>query len=388
MTIQPPDDLASRLRCDVEQLTCLDRRTSTPGERRSAEWIARRLRDEIGVADVAITGFRTQSSWAPAQIAYSVAAMAAGLVPGLFGRLLALAISTSYELDISGRNHWLRRLLSAGQGVSVTARIPAAGDVRRTLVLVAHHDAAHNGVVWHPRTVALNRMWSRRTGNTMPTHLPALVAMVLTAFPLRPIRIAAQVVLAIAACVSVQSMRSYTTPGANDNATGVSVVLELATFLRRSPLPHTEVLLVFPGGEEVGSAGMRAWVKSFSQQLDSDHTLVINLDSLGSGGHLVVARREALTGRLASSDVQFAKNVATSAGIDVRVVSVPNVCDSSIARHEGMHAISLLSYADGWIRNLHMKSDTVDRIGWSTVCEAVTLTGKLASAWDQGAIRR
>jgi hypothetical protein len=49
-----------------------------------------------------------------------------------------------------------------------------------------------------------------------------------------------------------------------------------------------------------------------------------------------------------------------------------------------MHAISLLSYDDGWIRNLHLKSDTVDQIGWNTVRDAVTLTERLAWAWARG----
>src|SRR5262249_39976945 len=161
----------------------------------------------------------------------------------------------------------------------------------RTLVLVAHHDAAHNGVVWQPRTVALNRMLSNRTGETMPTHAPILAAIAARTLPVRSVRIAAQCVLALAPLAMIQSARSYTTPGANDNATGVASVLEVAGRLRAAQLAETDVLLVFPGGEEVGNTGMRAWVRSIRRRLDPDKTLVINLDSVGSGGYLVVARR-------------------------------------------------------------------------------------------------
>lgn len=61
-TAQSQGDMALRMRRDVEQLACFDRRTGTPGERRSAEWIAGRLRDDIGAADTTTTWFRTQSS--------------------------------------------------------------------------------------------------------------------------------------------------------------------------------------------------------------------------------------------------------------------------------------------------------------------------------------
>src|SRR5437588_3791667 len=113
------DDVAARLRRDVEQLASFDRRTGTAGERRSAEWIARRLSSEIGADDVTVTRFRTQSSWAPAQLAYFLAAMVAAAVPGLIGRLFGAAITASYELEVSGRNQWIRRLLLAGRGTSV-----------------------------------------------------------------------------------------------------------------------------------------------------------------------------------------------------------------------------------------------------------------------------
>lgn len=42
-------------------------------------------------------------------------------------------------------------------------------------------------------------------------------------------------------------------PGANDNASGVAVVLELARRLARDRLRQTEVWLAFTDGEEVGA---------------------------------------------------------------------------------------------------------------------------------------
>lgn len=376
------DDVVASLRRDVEHLASLDRRTTFPGERSSADWIAHRLGD-IGGADVTCLRFRTQSSWAPVNLVYVVAAIAAGAAPGIIGRLLAAAVAASYELDVGGRSHWLRRLLPAKTGVSVTGRIPLPADVKpdKTLVLVAHHDAAHNGIVWHPRTVALNRVLSQRTGQTVPTHVPALVAMVGTVLPMKPARLAAQFILGAVGLAALQSMRSYTTPGANDNATGVAAALEVAKRMQTQPLRNMEVLLVFPGGEEAGNTGMRAWARRSAGRLDPARTLVVGLDSLGSGGHLVVARREGLTGWMDARDVQLASRAASASGIRLKTVSFPNVCDTTIARNKGLHAISLLSYESGWIRNLHLRSDTVDEVHWNTVCDAVNLTERLALAW-------
>jgi Zn-dependent M28 family amino/carboxypeptidase len=157
--------------------------------------------------------------------------------------------------------------------------------------------------------------------------------------------------------------------------------LEIAKRMQTRHQPNMDVLLVFPGGEEAGNTGMRAWAGRSAGGLDPDRTLVVGLDSLGSGGHLVVARREGVTGWMDARDVQLASSVASSSGIRLKTVSFPNVCDTTIARHKGLHAISLLSYESGWIRNLHMRTDTVDEVQWNTVRDAVNLTERLALAW-------
>ncbi len=369
---------------DVAALARLDRRTTGPGERLSAELIAARL-TEVDAKTVEITEFRGQSSWAPAHLAHLLAATAASLLPGPLGRCAALATAVSYELDVSGRSHWLRRLLPAGRGVSVTARLPAVGPPRRTLVLLAHHDAAHNGLVWHPKTVAPNRSRSHRTGRSVPSHAPVLLAILAAALPQRGTRRVLRLVLSGLGVAMIQSMRSPTTPGANDNATGVAAVLELTRRLRATPLTETEVIVLFPGGEEAGNVGMRAWAER-QPRFDPARTLAIGLDSLGSGGHLVVARREGLTGRMSDRDIAAAQHIAAQAGIALRAVTFANVCDTTIAKHAGMRAISLLSYERGWIRHLHLKSDTPEAVGWNTVTDAVELTARLAHAWDRGEI--
>lgn len=376
----PPEDMVR----DVAALAHLDRRTTRAGERRSAELLAARL-TEVGAAEVEVTEFRGQSSWVPTHLAHLIGAVAASLVPGVPGRSAALAIATSYELDVGGRSHWLRRVLPAGRGVSVSARVPANGRPRRTLVLIAHHDAAHNGLVWHPKTVALNRSRSRRTGRSLPSHAPVLVAMLATALPRVGVRRAARLLLAGFGLAMIQSMRSPTTPGANDNATGVAAALELTRRLRAAPLADTEVIVLLPGGEEAGNVGMRAWARR-QTRFDPARTLAIGLDSLGSGEHLVVARREGLTGRMADRDIATAQRIAAQAGIALPAVDFANVCDTTVAKQIGMRAISLLSYDRGWIRHLHLKSDTVDAVGWNTVTDAVDITERLARAWDRGEI--
>jgi Iap family predicted aminopeptidase len=71
-------------------------------------------------------------------------------------------------------------------------------------------------------------------------------------------------------------------PGANDNASGVGVVLGLANRLFTEPLRQTEVWLVFTGCEEVASYGVAAFLDAHAAELGEDAVYLI-LDEVGLG---------------------------------------------------------------------------------------------------------
>lgn len=369
-----------RLYRDVAGLVEFDRRTATIGEYWSARYISDAL-VAIGANDVVVPTFRTQSSWVPAHLAHIGLGALAAAVNHRAARIVGGLAALSYELEVSGRSQWVRRLMPARSGTSVAARIPAAGETYRTLVLVAHHDAAHNGWVWRRSAVAASQWLSRRTGRAIPSHASTLAGLVAASLPIRASRIAGAGVLSVSAALMVQSMRSRTTPGANDNASGVAVVLELARRLTADPLPNTTVLLVFPGGEEVGNTGIRQWLRQTRPQLDPESTLVINLDAVGSRGPLAIAHREGLTNPLSRQAVQRAQQCASELGIELRSRAIPNATDAVGLTHAGLTTISLLSDEDGWISHLHRTSDTVDQVDWATVGRAVALTQHIATTW-------
>lgn len=71
-------------------------------------------------------------------------------------------------------------------------------------------------------------------------------------------------------------------PGANDNASGVAMMLSLARELQQNPLQHHSVLFVAFAGEEIGLEGSFAMVQAPWLALRKI-SMVLNLDILGSG---------------------------------------------------------------------------------------------------------
>lgn len=74
--------------------------------------------------------------------------------------------------------------------------------------------------------------------------------------------------------------------GAIDNASGVSIILELAKNLQNNPLENMDVIIVFTGAEEWGLIGAKRFCKrnqkSFSEKYNLDKSFNINFDMIGT----------------------------------------------------------------------------------------------------------
>ena len=373
-----------RLQQDVAELAGIERGSATPGERASAEWVAGRLR-EAGAADVRLEGFRYQRNWAWRHVAHHLAGIAAARLGGPAGAALAAATAVSYELDVAGRSQWTSALLPAGEGTNVVARVPAAGERRRTLVLVAHHDAAHTGWLWTSPFMrhADRRPWERGGADQMA--ITPEVALALIATGTRIGRVAGAALLAVAAGLAIDVARSPVVPGANDNATGVAALLALAEAFAAAPLDGTEVAIVVPGCEEVGLGGMMAWLRTAA--LDPASTLVVNLDTLGSGTPVVVSRETPVLGRYREADLEWADRGAMRAGVPRPPrFSFALTTDAVVAAGAGLPAISISSKdRDGHFPNYHLPSDTPDKVDWDSVDACLRLADGVARAFTEAA---
>ena len=368
------------VRADVEALAAMRRGSASPGERRSAQWAAQRLR-EAGAADVALEAFSFQGTYAGAQAAHAAAGLVAARRGGWRGAALAGAALASFEGEVSGRAQWLRRLLPSSEGVNAVARIPAAGERRSTLVLLAHHDAARTGLSWHPRLLRLGAGAARRSRRMAPRAAPVGLGLALAALPFAPARRAAGALLGLALLSYADIASSPTVPGANDNATGVAAALALAAALAAAPLEHVEVRIVIAGCEESGMGGTAAWLARHGDALDPACTFVLGLDTLGSGAPIVCASEATLfEHRYREEDLALVEQAALRAGIDPpERWRVGAWTDPVLARFAGLPAVSLLSVDEhGGYANWHWPTDTPEHVDWGSVERCLALAGAIA----------
>ncbi len=385
-----------RIRADVEALTAMTRDSAGAGERAAAAWAAERLA-ETGAREVRVEPYRGRATNSWSFAAHSVAGLAAVRLGGLRGALLAALAAVSLERDASGRRPWRRRVLGGGAGANALGRIPARGEARSTVVLVAHLDAARTGLAWHPALARIGAARRVRTRSADPVMAGQAVGLALASAAAlarprtrcrRALATAANVLNAAAIALNVDIARSPTVPGANDDASGVAVALDLARALVAEPLEHTEVLLALVGSEESGMGGFHAVLESHAGALDPSRTFVVGLDTLGCGTPIVACGEGAiLTHRYRAADLAVADEGAASAGEPApQRWRIGAWTDPLLALTRGIPAICLLSIGPGGsYTHYHVPSDLPEHVDWDSVGACARIAAGTLRAVDRRA---
>jgi hypothetical protein len=389
-----PAPPAERLREQVEALAAMHRPSASEDERHVAAWVADAMRDHKASARIE-TERATGEYWLP--LAMLAAAGALGAVAGarsrLAGAALAGAAAAGIWDDVSAGPHRARRLLPEREAFNVVAETGPAG-AARTVVLVAHHDAAKSGLIFHPGIPAF--VWRRfpavieRNDTSPPVMFPVFGGPALAALGSltgsRAARIAGGIVSAGAAAVLAQIGSTSVVPGANDNGTGVVTLLELAARLAERPTANVRVLLVSTGSEESFMEGMRGFMRRHGPALPQRDTFVLAVDTVGSP-HLTAIRGE---GMLKMQDYpRAALDLVDGLAEDLGIWLFPNLrlrnaTDGLIALKHGYPCACLGSVTDYKApANYHWPTDVPEHVDYGTLADAVRLCEALVRRLDE-----
>jgi hypothetical protein len=377
------------LREVVETLAPLERRAGSPGEREAAEWVAERLRRAGCPAEVEEERFLP--GYAAELLPPGLAGVVSGLV-ALTGRarwpaavLASLAAAAIADDVANGKRPW-RRLVTRPRATWNAVGEIGDPSAERTLVLLAHHDAAPTGRVFDP---SLQRWLARtfpdlvaRVNTSMPlwwpvAGAPALVAM--GAISGRRGLVAAGTALGVVSVASgAEIARSSVVPGANDNLSGVAALVGVAERLREQPVERLRVVLASCGAEEVLQGGIYGFAARHFPRLDPARTWMLNFDSVGSPA-LVMVEGEGTFRMEDYPDPAFRDliaHVAQGAGIPLaRGARARSSSDSVIPSRAGYPTAMLLSWEPDTklVSNYHLPTDTPENLDYETVARAVGL---------------
>jgi hypothetical protein len=386
----------------IEELAAYDRPSASDGERRAAESIGERLR-ALGCR-VTVESERAHGGyWWPLGLANGLAAAGAVLAlrsRGLRARAIAAlaggAASAAIWDDVGGGRLWFRRALLRHRttwNVVAETGDPAGA---RTVVVLAHHDAAHSGLVFHP---ALGRLGPRLAprAHERSTKAPSIMYLVwggpvmVLAGALTGLRrlIGLGVALATGTVLAMADIgHRSVVPGANDNLTAVAVLLALAESLRDEPLEGVRVLLVSTGSEESFMEGMQGFGRRHFPELDRGRTEVLCLECLG-GPHLMVLEGEGMLRmrHYQSHMRESLADAATQAGVRIgRGLRTVAATDGLIALRAGYPTVTMASVADTKLPlNYHWPSDRPEELYWDTVMDAIAVSERFLRSRSRAA---
>lgn len=165
-------------------------------------------------------------------------------------------------------------------------------------------------------------------------------------------------------------------PGADDNATGVAVLLELARLIQVGTVrPKVGVALVAFGAEEADLTGSRAYVKRPSVPLSSV-SLMINVDMAGRkpAGYPIIGYE--VYGRSKTQSAHRVRMAAADARVRAVAAQLGDRSDSaSFAPHVPTVFFCTMVHAD-----YHKPTDTPDRVDFQQTMRALRLVTALVES--------
>ncbi|MBG7601645.1 MAG: M20/M25/M40 family metallo-hydrolase [Gammaproteobacteria bacterium] len=160
-----------------------------------------------------------------------------------------------------------------------------------------------------------------------------------------------------------------THPGADDNASGVAVLLELARALGKDFKPERNIVLVAFSGEEAGRRGSKHYVERFKANPADKIIGMINLDTvgrLGSNKLLVLGANSA------SEWPHIFRGIGYVSGIPIAMAAEELDSSDQVSFHEaGIPAVQLFS---GVNLDYHRPTDTAEKIDSEGLVKIATVT--------------
>ncbi len=379
---------SATLREVIEDLADLERGAGSPGE----EVAAHRLRARFEAAGCAATVDEEEyeDGYARLHALLSGVGVLAG-VAALAGRARALAVlagaaaATAIADDCANWNRFARRVLSERR--TTWNVVAEAGDrsADHTLVLMAHHDAAPTGFVFDDsgQRIANDLLPDVIEGidTALPMWWPVIGGPALSALGALTCRrglAALGLVLSAGSAVSFADIaRHRIVPGANDNLSGVAVLVAVAEALQAEPVDGVRVLLASCGAEEVLQGGVYGFVERHLKPLDPSRTRVLNIDTVGCP-RLILIEGEGPVVMEDYCDPEFrdlVARVAEDAGVELRRgMRARTSTDGVVTSHAG-YPTATIGSMNAWkgLDNYHKPTDTPENVNYATVEDAARL---------------
>jgi hypothetical protein len=354
------------------------RGSTTAKETEAAQYAAKTLQ-AAGLAPTTEPFVSARSAWHPYALFCALVLVSELLFwfVGGWGAAAALVVTVvalaSALLELAFRPNPLRWLLPTGLSQNTWVHLAPTDEVRERVVLLGHLDSHRTPLVFS------SDRWLKVFDLLVPGALLCSVILALIfgmgtfewTQALRWISVPFALVLVAVLGVTVQADLTPYTAGANDNASGAAVVLDLAVRLKAEPLAHTAVWAVLSGCEEVGCYGAAAFARGHKWELQRPAWIAVDsVGGSGAGPAYLTQETFLLTSRSDPELLELAERVAMRhPELDGYAHQFKGAyTEGAIGAKHGFRILTLVGHRrDGVLPEWHRPSDVFENVDPGTV---------------------
>lgn len=268
----------------------------------------------------------------------------------------------------------LSRLMPKGESSNIIGKIMPKNTPEKLVVLTGHYDSAKPLPFFHPAIVKYVDLLVvvASLSMTLTTAFYGLGALFQFFAPMKMFSVYFWYASfpfmgylgVIGVCMAYGELFTKPTNGANDNASGISVILSIGEILSRESLEHTEVWCVASGCEEAGTVGMMRFLDKHEATLKDSS--VFSIDCVGIGNLRYVVKEGLL--KTMSVPEELVNLVSETACRNPELKASPIVLkykasDSYPALSRGLKAICIISVDEKNLpANWHWRTDVYQNI--------------------------
>ena len=349
------------------------RESTSKEEKEAAEYITEYLKS-LNNTEVSVQQFKSVWTWTwPNVLTISLVLIGIGLytlLPSISVIIIGLAIFFFYTEN--DNRPTISRIFPKKSSQNVIGKIKSLEEGLRTIVLIAHMDSSRADSAHHPSKVKNFRTL------VLVNFLLYCIVFLLLLFGLLinvqninfqdlawylSLLLAIPIVYTLVLALTRQFLYNLV-PGANDNASGVAVVLELMNLFSKNPLQNTEIISVLTGCEESGCGGILTFLKHYGEQYKD--AFYLNFDNVGAGTPIFTPKEGIFLSHRANKTLLNLTREVQQENPNLNIKEREfrsGYTDGTVAMVQGYKALTFLALnEDGVPPHWHWETDTVENI--------------------------
>jgi hypothetical protein len=344
-----------------------------PGSKANEETAAFLLEElqRIGISDSHIEKFRLHPSF---WIGSAVFALLMSLLVFLFfwfipllSLIFAILLPILTMLDIDSGHETALRLLPSTPGRNVIGVIHPRENPTKQIILCGHHDSKTQAMPVRWRGLIVELLLIFMLYLILASLIETIRVFLLLETDFLKLILSYGLVISIAyflfyTVVNLASRFVTPSPGAEDNASAVAEILEVAKYLKTEPINSTEIWFLLTDGEEISMRGALEFAKRHKDELEN--AWVINIEGGGKDAPLACSTKEKSLRivNCSSELIDILITVAKEHNEQLIPIKDADSTDAYFFLKQNYKAITLWRYSEEIRDVAHTARDNIDNI--------------------------